>query len=132
VQLFRLQAQQVPSQLGLETVTLGNSGTVDYRGSGNQTVSSQGYGNLTITQNGSRTVTFSNSSTIGIAGVFYPDAVSTTYVVTGNTVNFNGTTGNQNIPAFAFNNLHIENASGVTPTGNVSEWYNCRFEFYQW
>jgi hypothetical protein len=105
---------------GFGTVTLGNSSTVDYRGSGNQTVASQGYGNLTITQNGSRTVTLSNSSTIGIAGIFSPDAISTTYVNTGNTVNFNGTSGNQNIPAFAFNNLHIENAAGVTLTGNVS------------
>jgi len=35
-------------------------------------------------------------------------------------VNFNGTTGNQDIPSFDFNNLHIENAAGVTLTGNVS------------
>jgi hypothetical protein len=102
------------------TVSLGATSTVDYRGSGAQTISAQNYGNLTTTLNGTRTITLANSGTIGIAGVFSPAGGTTSYTNTGSTVSFNGTTGSQNIPAFAFNNLTINNTSDVALTGAVS------------
>ena len=80
---------------------LGASSTVDYNGSGNQTISAQNYGNLTTSLNGTRTITLANSGTIGIAGTFSPAGGATSYTNTGSTVSFNGTGGSQNIPAFA-------------------------------
>lgn len=105
---------------GFGTNSLGASSTVDYNGSGNQTISAQNYGNLTTSLNGTRTITLANSGTIGIAGTFSPAGGATSYTNTGSTVSFNGTGGSQNIPAFAFNNLTINNSSGVSLTGNVS------------
>ncbi len=102
------------------TVSLGATSTVDYRGSGAQTISAQNYGNLTTTVNGTRTITLANTGTIGIAGVFTPAVTNTSYTNTGSTVSFNGTTGGQNIPAFTFNNLVINNTADVTLTGNVN------------
>ncbi len=102
------------------TNTLGATSTVDYRGSGAQTISAQNYGNLTTTLNGTRTITLANSGNIDIRGVFSPAAGTTSYTNTGSTVRFTGTTGSQNIPAFSFNNLTINNTSGVVLTGNVS------------
>ncbi|MFT3911092.1 MAG: T9SS type A sorting domain-containing protein [Ferruginibacter sp.] len=105
---------------GFGTNQLGATSTVDYRATGAQTVSAQNYGNLTITATSSRTVTLVNSGTIGVAGTFTPATTLTTYTTTGSTVSFNGTTGSQNIPAFVFNNLNINNTSGVVLTGNVN------------
>lgn len=105
---------------GFGTNSLGASSTVEYRATGAQTVSAQNYGNLTITATSARTVTLANAGTIGVAGIFSPAATLTTYTTTGSTVSFNGTTGAQNIPAFSFNNLTINNTSDVTLTGNVS------------
>ena len=104
---------------GFGTVSLGATSTVNYNGTGAQTVAAQNYGNLAVTATSSRTATLASAGTIGIAGAFTPATTLTTYVNTTSTVSFNGTTGNQNIPAFAFNNLTIANSSGVTMTGAV-------------
>lgn len=82
---------------------------VDYIGAGSQTVSAENYGSLTISTNGTRTVTFVNGGTIGVAGVFTPTTTTTTYVVTGNTFDYNGS-GAQTIQPFTYNNLSISNA----------------------
>ena len=117
---FQLGGTTSAFPTGFGTVSLGATSTVDYRGSGNQTVSAQNYGNLTTTLNGTRTITLANAGTIGIAGVFTPAAGATSYTTTSSTVSFNGTSGAQNIPGFSFNNLTINNTSGVTLTDNIS------------
>lgn len=76
---------------------------VDYIGAGNQNVNTLNYGSLTISTNGARTVTFP-SAVVGVSNIFSPTAVTTTYVITGNTINFNGTI-TQTVPAFNYNNL---------------------------
>lgn len=100
----------VPSfgaQYTIANKTLGSL-TVDYIGAGNQTVDAHDYGNLVISTNGSRTVTFINGGTVGVSGVFTPTTVTTTYVVTGNIFDYNGS-GAQTITAFTYNNLIVSN-----------------------
>lgn len=85
------------------------SGTVNFNGSGSQTIPAYNYFNLTISGNrGANNVTLISGGTIGIAGTFFPSAVFSSggYVVTNNTVNFNGS-GSQIIPVFNYNNLTI-------------------------
>ncbi len=91
---------------------------VDYIGAGAQTVNTLNYGNLTISTNGTRTVTLASSGTIGISGTFSPTATTTTYVVTGSTINFNGS-GAQTIPAFTFNNLTTSIGGTKTTGGSI-------------
>jgi CheY-like chemotaxis protein len=93
-------------------------GTVDFDGTGAQTVPALTFTNLTIS--GARTtnsVTLVNGA-IDIAGIFSPSATFTSggYVIAGNTVNFNGT-GAQSVPQFNFNNLTI---SGARTTNSVT------------
>jgi fibronectin-binding autotransporter adhesin len=97
-------------------ITLGKTwgGTVKYNSSSAQTIVNGNYNNLDGT-GGNRTL--NSSGTVGIAGTFTPG--SGTYTITGSTVEFNGGT-NQNIPAFTFNNLTINNSAGVTLSGNAT------------
>ncbi|MCX6296870.1 MAG: hypothetical protein NTX97_12570, partial [Bacteroidetes bacterium] len=76
---------------------------VDFIGAGNQSVNTLNYGSLTVSTNGSRTVIFP-SSIVGVSNIFSPSLIATTYVVSGNTINMNGTVS-QIIPAFNYNNL---------------------------
>jgi len=94
-----------------------NANTVNFNGTGNQTIKAVNYYNLSIAA-GARTVTLQNSGTIGIANVFSP-GVLTGYTVATSTVNFNGTVS-QDIPAFTFNHLTISGGSTKTLTGNVT------------
>jgi hypothetical protein len=55
-------------------------------------------------------VTLVNGGTIGVAGVFTPG--TSTFAITGNTVNFNGA-GAQSVPQFNFNNLTISGARTI-------------------
>src|SRR5207253_2287421 len=93
-------------------VTLGTNSTVNYSGTGAQTVVAQNYGNLTSSSTGARTL--ASSGTIGIAATFTPGTNS--YTITGSTIDFNGT-GAQTIPAFNYNNLAI---SGAKAANNVT------------
>ena len=74
--------------------------TVNFNGSGAQTVPAFAYNNLTSSSTGARTL--ASSGTVGVAGAFTPG--TNAYTVTGSTVSFNGS-GAQTIPAFAYNNL---------------------------
>ncbi len=90
--------------------------TVDFNGTNIQTVPAFNYNNLTIS--GARTtnnVTLANGGTIGVAGTFSPTATFTsgTFVITGNTINFNGA-GSQTISAFTYNNLTSSNNGART------------------
>jgi predicted outer membrane repeat protein len=91
--------------------------TVNFNGTGAQTVPAFNYNNLTIS--GVRTtnnVTLVNGGTIGVFGIFNPIATFTppgNYVITNNTVNFNGS-GGQTIPAFNFFNLTSSNTGART------------------
>jgi hypothetical protein len=81
--------------------------TIDFNGTGAQTIPAFNYNNLTISgAHGANNVTLVNGGTIGIAGTFSPTATFAggNYVVTNNTINFNGS-GGQTIPAFNYNNL---------------------------
>lgn len=82
---------------------------VNYNGAGNQTVNAANYGSLIITTNGTRVVTFENGGTVGVSSVFTPTVTTTTYIVTGNTFDYNGS-GAQTIAPFTYNNLVISNA----------------------
>src|SRR5205823_3158670 len=74
--------------------------TVDFNGSGAQTIPAFNYNDLTSSSTGARTL--ASSGAVGVAGTFTPG--TNAYTVTGSTVNFNGA-GSQTIPAFAYNNL---------------------------
>ncbi|BFG69200.1 hypothetical protein KACHI17_00810 [Sediminibacterium sp. KACHI17] len=97
--------------------------TVDFSGAGAQTVDAQNYGNLVISTNGTRTVTLVNGGTIRVSGVFNATTVTTTYVVTGNTFEYNGS-GAQTIRAFTYNNLIISNAGAKTVLAGTT--VNCQ------
>jgi hypothetical protein len=110
-----------PSLAGQYTITNKTlSGlTTDYNGAGAQTVSAADYGNLTISTNGTRTVTFVSGGTIRVSGVFSPTATTTSYVVTSNTFEYNGSV-DQTIEAFTYNDLVVSNAGNkniLTATG---------------
>ncbi len=98
------------------TFTSGNyivtNNTFDFNGTGAQTVPQFNFNNLTISQaRGANNVTLANGGTIGIAGAFSPTATfgGGGFVITNNTINFNGT-GAQTVPAFNYNNLTLSNA----------------------
>ncbi len=104
------------------TFTTGNyvvtNSTVDFNGTGAQSIPAFNFNNLTIS--GARTtnsVSLVNGGTIGIAGIFNPTATFTSgaFVVTGNTVVYNGTSA-QSLPAAftTYNNLTLNNVLGTS------------------
>ena len=95
-------------------VTTGS--TINFNGTGAQTVNALAYNNLTIS--GARTsnhVTLASTGTISVAGTFSPTATFAGggYVSTGSTISFIGS-GAQTIPSFGYNNL--QTATGGTKT----------------
>jgi len=104
------------SQYTITTKTLTNL-TVDYIGAGNQTVNTLNYSSLTVSNNGTRTVTFL-PAIVGISKVFLPSLVTTNYIVTGNTINFNGLLA-QVIPAFTYYNMTTAGIGAKTLSGNI-------------
>lgn len=103
--------------------------TVDYNGSGAQTVEPLNYHNLTLSgSRGANSITL--SGTVSVGGAFSPTATfsSGSYVTTGSTVAFVG--GSQtvpNIPGVGYAGLNINQATGsatmaepVTVTGTLT------------
>ncbi len=92
---------------------------IDYIGAGNQIVNILNYGSLTISSNGARTVTFP-AAVVGVSNVFSPSSVTTTYLVTGNTINFNGAVA-QTVPAFNYHHLTSSSTGTRTlaPAGTI-------------
>ncbi len=97
---------------GTFTVT-GN--TIEFAGSGSQTIPAARYNNIVSTNTGSRTL--ASSGTIYILGAFTPGTNS--YTVTNSTINFNSS-GAQNIPEFGYYNVSITDAATKTITGDVT------------
>jgi hypothetical protein len=102
---------------GATPITSGKTwgGTVEYYGTSAQTIVAGNYNILNIIgSRGANSITFINAGTIGIAGSLNASATfgGVSYIVTGNTVDFNGT-GAQTIPAFNFNSLTISGARGT-------------------
>lgn len=95
--------------------------TVDFNGTGAQTVPAFSFENLSIS--GARTtssVTLA-AAAINIAGVFSPTATFTTgnYITTGNTIQYDGPNG-QTIVAFNYNNLSsTNNTRTLSSSGNI-------------
>ncbi|MFZ0063444.1 MAG: Calx-beta domain-containing protein, partial [Pyrinomonadaceae bacterium] len=90
--------------------------TINFNGTGAQTVPAFNYNNLTISgARGANNVTLANAGTIGVAGIFNPIATFAggNYVITNNTVDFNGS-GGQTIPAFNYFNLTSSNVGART------------------
>ena len=90
--------------------------TVNFNGTGAQTVPAFNFNNLTISgARGVNNVTLVNGGTIGVSGIFNPIATFSggNYIVTNNTVDFNGS-GPQTIPAFNYFNLTSSNVGART------------------
>jgi len=89
--------------------------TVNFNGVGAQSIPQFNFNNLTISgAHGVNNVTLVNGGTIGVSGNFSPTATFAggNYVVTNNTMDFNGT-GAQTVGApFNFNNLTISGNKG--------------------
>lgn len=98
------------------TLTPGSSNTltgstINFSGSGAQTINALNYNNLTISNGRSAAAITLASGTIDVAGTFDISTLSSyTATVTGNTFNFSGAAG-QTIPAFFYNNLSSGNAN---------------------
>lgn len=105
-------------------VTTGN--TVDYNGTLAQTITAFNYNDLTISA--ARTtndVTLAGTGTIGVLGTFNPSASFTSgvYVVTGSTVDYNGTTGQSIIGGATFplyENLTISGSGTKAASGAIA------------
>ena len=101
-----------------------NPNTVNYNGTGAQTITAKDFNNLTISGSRSANITLVNGGTIRISGAFSPVATfsSGNYITTGNTIEFNGSDA-QNIPSLgsaSYNNLTISGGSTKTLVGNVT------------
>ena len=107
--IFKVAGTTSAFPTGFGTFTLGVTSTVDYSGTGAQTLVAQNYGNLTSSSTGARTL--ASSGTIGVAGTFTPG--TNAYTITGSTIDFNGS-GAQTIPTFNYNNLTSSSAGART------------------
>ena len=99
------------------TSNISSGTTVDYGSSLQQTIAAVNYSNLTNTGNGQRI--FAPSGTIGISGTFTTGSGS--YIVTGSTVDFNGT-NTQSINGITYNNLTISGSgnNNKSAVGNIT------------
>jgi hypothetical protein len=104
---------------GTSIFTIANN-TMNFNGAGAQTVAPFNYHHLTISGNRGGAAITLGAGNIGIAGTFTPSATNNTWVNTGNTIIFNGTSA-QTIPAFDFfGGLTLSNITGATMSGNVT------------
>ena len=101
------------------SITSASQGIINFNGTTNQTVPAFNYNNLTLSgaYTSTNNLTLASSGNIGIAGNLLASASFGTggYVVTGSTVNLNGT-GTQTISSgFTFNTLNIYNGGVIAP-----------------
>ncbi|MFZ4619625.1 MAG: hypothetical protein ACOYNS_03640 [Bacteroidota bacterium] len=96
--------------------------SIEYNGTGGQTVIPLSYNNLLISGTHSDSVKFDSSSVIRISGTFNPSATfsSGTYSTLGSTIEFNGT-GAQSVPALTYNHLTISGARGSSTVTLASD-----------
>jgi len=106
---FKLSGTSSGFPSGFGTTALDPASTVNYAGSGAQTIVAVGYGNLTSSSSGARTL--AGSGTIGIAGAFTPGTNS--YTNAGSTIDFDSA-GSQTIAVFNYNNLSIDSGGVAT------------------
>ncbi|MES2689805.1 MAG: hypothetical protein V4658_05340 [Bacteroidota bacterium] len=100
--------------VGAGTYSVANS-TVNFNGTGSQTIPASAYFHLTSSSSGARTL--AAAGTIFIAGTFTPG--TNTYTVTGSTIDFNNG-ANLTIPAFGYNNLAVSDGFVKTIPGNLT------------
>jgi hypothetical protein len=93
------------------------SSTINFNGSGPQTIPAFKYYNLNVSNSGSN-ITLANSGTIYIAGTFSPGSTSFG-TITGSTIQYNGISA-QTQNAFTFNNITLNNNTGLTLTGDCT------------
>ncbi|MFT3680677.1 MAG: hypothetical protein QM791_10420 [Ferruginibacter sp.] len=91
-------------------------GTVNFTGTGAQTIKAVNYYNLTSSAAAGRTL--QNNVTTGIANIFTPGA--STYTVGTSIVDFNGLNTAQTIPAFNFYSVGFKNGGTKTLGGDIS------------
>jgi len=95
--------------VGTGSLNSAATGTVNYnQSSAGQSVLAANYGNLTFS---AFTKVLPSSGTVGVAGTFNPNGITTGHTITGSTFDFNGT-GAQTVPVFNFNNLIFSGARG--------------------
>jgi hypothetical protein len=90
--------------------------TIEFSGGSSQTIPAFKYNNLVSSSTGNRTL--ASSGIIYIANTYNPG--TNTYTVTGSTVEFNGTSAQSITGLATFNNLNINNSSGVTLSSNTT------------
>lgn len=100
---------------GLSSEHKVDSSTIDFNGSEAQTIPVFKYYNLNVSNSGAN-ITLANSGTIYIAGTFTPGS-SSFGTITGSTIEYNGTIA-QTQNAFTFNNITLNNNTGLTLTGD--------------
>ncbi|MES2704913.1 MAG: T9SS type A sorting domain-containing protein [Bacteroidota bacterium] len=93
-------------------------GTLTYNGTGAQTIVAGSYGDLWLTSaRGGAAITLA-SGTVNVSGLFSVTATGIgSYINTGNTVVYTTLTGGQSIGGAVYNNLTLNNTSGVNTLG---------------
>lgn len=94
---------------GAGVITITGS-TINFNGTGSQTIAATSYNNLTISQNRGGNLITLQPGTIVVNNIFTPSLSNYTSFVDGNTFNFNGGAG-QIIPAFFYFNITSANAT---------------------
>jgi CSLREA domain-containing protein len=93
------------------TFTLNTGSTVNFNGAAGQGIGARDYYNLTFSNNAK---TLASSGTIGIAGAFNP-GTNTSHTTNNSTIEFNCTSGVQNVSLFhTYYNLTLNNTAGTT------------------
>jgi hypothetical protein len=94
-----------------------NSSTIDYNGTGLQTIAALDYHNLTISDHGVQQITLASDDTIRVAGTFTNSVNNTNIVNTGGTFNYNSSSP-QTVTPFLYNNLTLSGGGAKTVNAN--------------
>ena len=106
---------------GATVDALANSVTVNYNGTGAQTVGAMKYYNLTISNSGTSAVTLIAGDTIFVSNLFTNSASGASFVSTNNTFYYNGSSA-QTVTPFTYNTLIL--GGGSTKTVAASQTAN--------